>query len=465
MTNLTTELHWKEGLFIQQHHFQIMQRSMADGFAKENQTNFKHCYGIIKQNLLSYKLENENILDFSELEVVMPSGLRIDISENALLTPKCLQAKNISEGQPVTVYLGLSLWSSENANTITEEELGSEKTAHKRYAAVEREYSDENTVSSPKKIFIRKYNLTILIGEEEIDGFEILPLCKIRKTVTESKSWWAIDKNYIPPCIYVNSSIQLKNLTEKIISGIKIHAEEYSDKLHSFSEFECGALKLQRAMMKLYSLNSSISEIILINGLKQTTPFELYRLMYKLGAGLSSLIPKADFFSLSGYLHDNPLQSFTEINNKLFELLDVVIINNSYIKVPLAKLDDYTNIGKLNSEQINTAKDFFLCVKTKSEKQVLIETLEKGYSFKIMPHNSIYGKAIPGFKLIYQHSPPEEFPKTSDTYYFYINGQNSEKLWEEFLTDREIGVFNKSNAISIDEISLFTTIENHSLSN
>jgi type VI secretion system protein ImpJ len=441
--NLTTELHWKEGLFIQPHHFQIMQRSIAEGFARTHQVNFKYPYGIIKLQFQEYKLENEGIMEFSELEAAMASGLNINISQNTILNSRSLKNIYLPEDKAVTVYLGIPLWCQGKKNTFTVNNMNSFEDKIKRYLALEEQHYDENSGINGKNIFIRKYNASIFFEGENMDGFEILPLLKIKKKVGEGKQWWSVDSNYIPSCLYIRSSDKLKKLVNNIVSDLKIHTMNFTGKLHESNGFESGSSRLQRAMLKLFALNTALSELILINDMKNTTPLEIYTLLYNLTASMCALIPKSDFFNLTGYIHDQLLKTFQEINKTLFSLLEIPMISSNYRKITFEKLDGSTYCTTLNKKQIADGKEFYLCISTKMEKDYLIESVENGLSFKVMPFESIRGSAIPGFKLIYQHTPPEEFPQKNGSFYFYIKGNKSEDLWGKFLKNRQMGIFTK----------------------
>jgi type VI secretion system protein ImpJ len=440
--SLTTELHWKEGLFIQPQHFQMMQRGIAEGFAQSHQVYLKYPYGIIDLNIQEYKLENEGMLEFSQLKVVLPSGIKIDILQNAILNTRSLKSIVLPDDKTVTIYLGIPTSNKNKNNTVIDGNINSMKNRMKRYLAVEEQHYDETNVANVQNIFVRKYNASLFFDTENMDGFEVLPLLMIKKKLSESKQWWTVDDNYIPPCLFVSGSDELKNMVNKTISNLKIQAAEFSAKLYEASGFESGSAKLQRGMMKLLTINSILAEIMLINHVKITTPLDIYTLLYKLTSSLCAIIPTPDFFSLVGYEHDKLKVSFDELINKLDELLNVPLIKDGYKKILFEKVDNNLYSASLNEHQMDLTQEFYICIKTKMEKDYLIKSVENGISFKVLPFEFIRGRAIPGLKLVYQHTPPEAFPQKPNCFYFYIkNYKDDIDFWKNILKNRHIGIF------------------------
>ena len=57
--SLTKELHWHEGLFIQPHHFQILQRNINSAFIDSRRLTNAFAFGLIECDIDVNRLENE----------------------------------------------------------------------------------------------------------------------------------------------------------------------------------------------------------------------------------------------------------------------------------------------------------------------------------------------------------------------------------------------------------------------
>ena len=78
------QIHWYEGLFLQPHHLQSMQRHILEKIAGERRYRWAHPYGILRMRLSDADLENHRIR-FDELHAIMPSGLEVCVPGNAEL--------------------------------------------------------------------------------------------------------------------------------------------------------------------------------------------------------------------------------------------------------------------------------------------------------------------------------------------------------------------------------------------
>ena len=113
---MALEIHWHEGLFLQPHHLQRMQRALSTRVADERRLFMPFPYGVIEARLSRDELENKRIR-FDKLRVIMPSGLEVNVPENAEL-PSLDIAQAFSKGSGMfTVSLALprsitSLYSS-----------------------------------------------------------------------------------------------------------------------------------------------------------------------------------------------------------------------------------------------------------------------------------------------------------------------------------------------------------------
>ena len=104
------EIHWSEGLFLQPHHLQSMQRQILEKFTREHRLRWSYPYGIIETKVSDDQLENMRV-SFDRLRVIMPSGLEVSIPDNATLPSLDIKEAFASSGAPITVSLGVPLWS------------------------------------------------------------------------------------------------------------------------------------------------------------------------------------------------------------------------------------------------------------------------------------------------------------------------------------------------------------------
>ena len=154
------QIHWEEGLFLQPHHLQRMQKSVFDLVSRERALTWSYPYGLIDAQLSGDDLRAFRV-QFTRLRAVMQSGLEINFPENAdLPTVDIKQAFAASTGG-FTVYLGVPLWFDSRANTLDGQ--GGDSRAKLIYRVREVECADENTGENPKPLLVRRLNARILL--------------------------------------------------------------------------------------------------------------------------------------------------------------------------------------------------------------------------------------------------------------------------------------------------------------
>ncbi|MFG0326011.1 MAG: type VI secretion system baseplate subunit TssK [Phycisphaerales bacterium JB037] len=83
---MSTQIHWHEGLFLQPHHLQALQRAVGARFGFERQLSRAYPYGVIEAKVSSDELENMRVR-FERRVVAMPSGVLVDVPNGADLPP------------------------------------------------------------------------------------------------------------------------------------------------------------------------------------------------------------------------------------------------------------------------------------------------------------------------------------------------------------------------------------------
>ena len=75
------QIHWCEGLFLQPHHLQGMQRNFLEESVAQRRLLCNYPYGLIESRISDDQLENFRV-SFDRLRAIMPSGLEIDFPGN-----------------------------------------------------------------------------------------------------------------------------------------------------------------------------------------------------------------------------------------------------------------------------------------------------------------------------------------------------------------------------------------------
>src|SRR5688500_16483617 len=140
---MSFQIHWHEGLFLQPHHLQRLQKSMLDAVTEDRSLTFPYPYGVVAMSLNYDALETKR-LHFRKLRLAARRGLDIDVPRNADLP--IVDIKKAFDERPggFAVALAVPLWVDDRANTI-EPGGRADSRAKLIYRAVEKEFLDENT--------------------------------------------------------------------------------------------------------------------------------------------------------------------------------------------------------------------------------------------------------------------------------------------------------------------------------
>src|SRR5258705_11400351 len=111
------QVHWHEGLFLQPHHLQAMQRSLLEQSIGERKLAFAFPYGLIDAKISADALENM-LVRFDRLRVVMPNGLEVGVADNAELPALDIKQAFASGGGVVGISIGGPLWFAQRGNSI-----------------------------------------------------------------------------------------------------------------------------------------------------------------------------------------------------------------------------------------------------------------------------------------------------------------------------------------------------------
>src|SRR5438067_9973763 len=176
---MSLQIHWQEGLFLQPHHLQRMQKSLREEVCGERRLSWSYPYGLIEARLSRDELENFRVR-FERLRVIMPSGLEVNYPENAELPSLDIKQAFAKGAGSFNLFLGVPLWQNGRANTLNAE-AGADGRVKLLYRIGEIECTDENTGENPKPIQVRKINARLMFDHEDNADMELLPLLRIAR--------------------------------------------------------------------------------------------------------------------------------------------------------------------------------------------------------------------------------------------------------------------------------------------
>src|SRR5437762_1728630 len=114
---MSIKIHWQEGLFLQPHHLQRMQKGVEGDIASERRLGWSYPYGVIEARLSRDALANKRIL-FDKLRAIMPSGLEVNHPVAAELPSLDISQAFAKGSGTFKILLGVPVWHEGRANTV-----------------------------------------------------------------------------------------------------------------------------------------------------------------------------------------------------------------------------------------------------------------------------------------------------------------------------------------------------------
>ena len=451
------QIHWCEGLFLQPHHLQSMQKYMLEKFTGERRLCWSYPYGVIRAKVSDDELENMRV-SFDRLRVIMPSGLEVNVPNNADLPSLDIKEAFASSSGSLAISIGVPVWYASRGNVIekgTEEDWRTKRT----YRVVEIETPDENTGENPQPILVRRINARLLLDNDDRSDLEVLSLLRIVHAAGEDVGLPRRDPAYIPPCLIVSSSPVLVELLRDLTSQVMASRNELVLQINrgGFSIENMRGIQFEQ-MLRLRTLNRFSAQLgSLVQAPSGVTPFEMYLKLRQLLAELAALRPDRDQFEIVEYDHDNPAIAFNEISTRIRALLKGAV-PAKFLKIPFT-MDQEQKIlvATLSDEALSLPNEYFLGIKTKQDPSELAKLVLDRDKFKLMPQ-SLANQRIFGVQLNYESYPPVELPAQVGLHYFRLVRGESARIWERIEQEKAIAVRWPGIESSDFDITLYMTV-------
>ncbi|MDP2895759.1 MAG: type VI secretion system baseplate subunit TssK [bacterium] len=448
------QVHWEEGLFLQPHHLQSMQRSILESSAAERRLTWSYPYGLVEAKLSRDALENK-LIQFDRLRVIMPSGLEVNVPDNTDLPVLSIKETFEASSGFFPVYLGVPLWQAKRGNTI--ERGGAEDWRVKRlYRVAEVERPDENTGENPQPILVRRLNARLLLDSDDPSDMEVLPLLRIGRGAGEEAEVPRQDPNFIPACLVLRGSAILRDLVRDLSQQVEATRQELVVQLTrgGFSIERIRGIQLEQ-LLRLRTLNRFSGRLPHLVQAPAVTPFEMYLELRELLGELAALFPDRDQFEVAKYDHDNPAIAFNELSIKIRSLLRGAVAP-SFIRVEFVPMEQVL-VAALEDEHLTRPNEYFLGIRTKEDPSTVARLVEDPDKFKLMA-KSLVTRAIWGVRLEEERHPPLTLPAEVGLHYFRLRRDESARMWERVQEEKAMSARWPGMESSDFKVALYMTV-------
>jgi type VI secretion system protein ImpJ len=445
------QVHWSEGLFLQPHHLQVMQRSLLGGVVETRRLGWSFPYGLIEAKLSSDALQNHTI-KFDRLRAILPSGLALDFPENADLPPLDIKQAFVG-GQPFTISLAVPIWYPTRGNTIQNNSTDGSRSK-RLYQVKEINQADENTGENPQPISVRRLNARLLLDEDDRSDMEVLPLIRIVHATGQDSGLPSPDSLFIPPCLVLQGSAAMIDIVRNLANQVAASRKKMAAEIVR-GGFKLDALRAPQfgQLLRLRTLNRFAARLPHLAEAPAITPFEVYLELRELLGELAALQPERDEFEVANYDHDNPAIAFNELNDRIRPYLRDVE-HETFARVPFTRVGSVYS-ATLTADHITRPSDYFIGIKTGEDGRLVVPLVENPDKFKFMPR-SRSNMRVRGILLREERQPPQVLER--GVLYFRVLRPESKVMWEFAKADKELHIHWSGMEASDYQIALYMTL-------
>jgi len=432
------QTHWHEGLFLRPHHLQSMQRNIFNQFAHERRLGWAYPYGLIESRLSQDELENMRIR-FDRLRVIMPSGVEVNVPDNADLPALDISEIFEASGGPFTVSLGVPLWYANRANAV-EVSRRDEGRIKRIYKVSELELPDENTGDNAQAVLVRRVNGWLLLPEDDPTDMEVLPLMRICHAAGEEVGLPRQDPAFVPPCLLLSASAVLRDPVRDLANAVEATRKDLVGQFTraGFSIETMRGAQFEQ-MLRLRTLNRFSGRLTHLVAAPGVTCFQIYLELRQLLGELAALYPTRDPFDVPDYDHDEPAICFKELCAKIRSLLAGAVVP-TFLRVTF-ETDPQRKVlvADLTEEHLTLPVEYFLAIRCQEDPRALTKLVEDLNKFKLMP-KALWNQRIFGIRLGEERTPPVGLPATAGVTYYRLLRSESARMWDRIKDEKALAV-------------------------
>ncbi|RQW07074.1 MAG: type VI secretion system baseplate subunit TssK [Calditrichaeota bacterium] len=434
---LNKKVIWFEGMTLDPHHFQQMDRFHESRLNYWMREVTPYLWGIS-----AITLEKDSLLNgqfqLTKLTGVMPDGMFFNMPESDPLPIP----RNFSELFPPTqeslpVFLCIPADKPGGQNyQLKEGTIGHSF----RYQLENIRINDENTGTDQREIAMARTNFQTIFGSESLEGMTYL---KIAEIIRSPQGDFIENEDFIPACLSVQSSETLLGILRRLLELLNARSTALRTRRRQSTG---GQLEADPKDLPLYWHLSSINMMIPVLNqyltLGKFHPFQVYQLLLQL-TGLLTTYSLDDGIlpgDLSLYDHTNLGPLFRGIEKKIRRLLGDVVPQKHYISLPLEKQSESLYFCKIEDPALlKEARLFLVCQGEMLEKKPVNELpLKLRIASQEMIHE-VLSTATRALNITYSTHPPAGVPSKPGVYYFKLEKQGP--FWSAIEKSQDLAVY------------------------
>ncbi|HEV2522646.1 MAG TPA: type VI secretion system baseplate subunit TssK [Candidatus Acidoferrales bacterium] len=422
---------WAKGTFLTPQHLQTQDRFIESTFQfRLEALNFRP-WGFADLRIRHEALSEGNFA-ISRAVGIFPDGLPFEIpGSDAAPAPKPLAQFFDADQQSIDVYLAIPSEREKGLNvSVTKQNVDT------RYSAEVVDVRDENTGANEKPVQFARKNFRFLLEGESREGSMALRIARVRRTAGALE----LDTTFVPPLLNIAASDYLVSILRRLVEILAAKSSILSGKRRQKSQNLADFTSADIAnFWLLYTVNSHFPVLRHIYETRKGHPDTAFRILTSLAGALTTFSMKFQPRDLPSYDHDELSSCFTELDEKLRELLETVVPSN-YISLPLKLVQQSIYATTIDDDKYLVGTKMYLAVNADMPEADVIKRvpqLIKVCSASQVEH--LVRAALPGLQMTYLPRPPGAIPVKLAFQYFALN--QAGPAWEAIGKARNLAAY------------------------
>jgi type VI secretion system protein ImpJ len=423
---------WSKGTFLSPQHLQLQDRFL------ENVLQF-HLESLAFRpwGFRSLEVSQEGLaggtFGISSAAGILPDGLLFEIPGcDGAPPPKQLAECFEQDQETLDLYLAVPHYRERGLNVAN-----SARDGGARYRAEIELFRDENTGLSEKPVQVAHKNFRLLAENESLDGYSSLRAARVRRTEAGT---FQLDPHFVPPLLDFNASGRLSGIARRLVEILTARSSAIAglrrQKNQTLADFTAADIA---NFWLLYTINTAFPQFRHLFETRGGHPSDLYSAMLSLAGALTTFSANIHPRDLPAYDHDNLGDCFSELDEKLRQLLETVVPTNC-VSLPLKLIQPSIYAASIDNDKYLLNTKMYLAVSAETSQAEIVGKsphLVKVCSASHIEH--LVRNALPGVTLTYVPAPPSAIPVKLNYQYFSLS--QSGLAWEAIQRARNLAAY------------------------
>ncbi len=305
-------VHWFEGMFLRPQHLQAADRHWSQTLSDSISWRNAYSYGIRALEFTSSSLAAYQC-QLTRCDIAFRDGTIASLNQSL----RCDLRTVFQTESEITVYVGIPKLVLGRKNAMEG------RHGDARRLVLRRELPDENLAGPDQEIDLCQLNVRLLLSNESLDGYDVLPIAKIKRAGSEEATP-EIDKDYIPPLLSTDAWHELyfgiiRSIFDLIGGKLEVLSQRVAERGLNLTSQEPGDLD---DLLMLHELNQSWATLNSMTYATGVHPFLAYMELCRIVGQLSIFDPSRRIDPrIPTYDHDDLGRVFRWLQRKISELV------------------------------------------------------------------------------------------------------------------------------------------------